>query len=159
MGDDLFAAAASDHRERHAPLADRLRPVRLDDVVGQDHLLAAGAPLRTLIEADRLPSIILWGPAGTGKTTLARVIARTTARAFEELSAVSASVKDVRRIAAEAEARLGERGVRTILFLDEVHRFSRSQQDALLPHVESGLLTLIGATTENPFFSVNGPLL
>ncbi|MEM9713865.1 MAG: replication-associated recombination protein A [Actinomycetota bacterium] len=159
MADDLFAAAAQDHREQHAPLADRLRPVRLDDVVGQDHLLGEGAPLRTLIEADRLPSIILWGPAGTGKTTLARVIARTTARAFEELSAVSASVKDVRRIAAEAEARLGERAVRTILFLDEVHRFSRSQQDALLPHVESGLLTLIGATTENPFFSVNGPLL
>lgn len=159
MADDLFAAAAHDRREHNAPLADRLRPVRLDDVVGQDHLLAEGAPLRTLIEADRLLSIILWGPAGTGKTTLARVIARTTARAFEELSAVSASVKDVRRIAAEAEARLGERGVRTILFLDEVHRFSRSQQDALLPHVESGLLTLIGATTENPFFSVNGPLL
>lgn len=159
MADDLFAAAAQDRREQHAPLADRLRPVRLDDVVGQDHLLGVGAPLRTLIEADRLPSIILWGPAGTGKTTLARVIARSTARAFEELSAVSASVKDVRRIAAESEARLGERSIRTILFLDEVHRFSRSQQDALLPHVESGLLTLIGATTENPFFSVNGPLL
>jgi putative ATPase len=159
MGDDLFAAAADDARRRHAPLADRLRPVRLGDVVGQDHLLGEGAALRTLIESDRLPSIILWGPAGTGKTTLARVIARTTARQFEELSAVSASVKDVRRIAAEAEARLGERSIRTILFLDEVHRFSRSQQDALPPHVESGLLTLIGATTENPFFSVNGPLL
>lgn len=159
MADDLFASAADDVLARQAPLADRLRPLRLDEVVGQDHLLGPGAPLRTLIEADRLPSIIVWGPAGTGKTTLARVIARSTARAFEELSAVSASVKDVRRIAAEAEARLGERSIRTILFLDEVHRFSRSQQDALLPHVESGLLTLIGATTENPFFAVNGPLL
>ncbi len=155
---DLFAAAADEARVATAPLADRLRPVRLDDVVGQDHLLGAGRPLRVLIEGDRLPSVLLYGPPGTGKTTLARVMARTTAREFVELSAVSAKVSDVRAVAQAAEVRLGERSVRTVLFLDEVHRFSRTQQDALLPHVESGLLTLIGATTEDPSFTVTGPL-
>jgi putative ATPase len=158
MGDDLFSAAAAERLARQAPLADRLRPTTLDDVVGQDHLLAQGAPLRALIETDRLSSVIFWGPPGTGKTTLARIIATVTAKAFEPLSAVSASVKDVRDVIARAHQRLGERDQRTILFLDEVHRFNKAQQDALLPAVETGLLVLIGATTENPYFEVNPPL-
>jgi len=156
---DLFAAAAEERLARRAPLAARMRPTRLDDIIGQDHLLAPGRPLRTLIESDRLSSVILWGPPGTGKTTLAQLIARTTAKAFEQLSAVNASVKDVREVLAQAEARLGQHGQGTILFLDEVHRFNKAQQDALLPSVESGLIVLIGATTENPFFEVNPPLL
>jgi len=156
---DLFASAAQERLARRAPLADRLRPTRLDDVVGQEHLLGPGRPLRRLIEGDRLSSVILWGPPGTGKTTVARLIARVTAAEFTELSAVSASVKDVRELAARAQARLGESDVGTILFLDEVHRFNKAQQDALLPSVESGLLVLIGATTENPFFEVNAPLM
>ena len=136
-----------------------MRPQTLDEVVGQQHLVAPGAPLRRLIESDTLRSVILWGPPGTGKTTIAEVIATTTERAFERLSAVSAGVKDVRDVLGRAEARLGEHGQRTILFLDEVHRFNKAQQDALLPSVETGLLTLIGATTENPYFEVNPPLL
>jgi len=128
-------------------------------VVGQRHLLAEGAPLRSLIEADRLSSVIFWGPPGTGKTTIAKVIARVTSKAFEQLSAVSAGVKDVREVLERAERRLGEHDQSTILFLDEVHRFNKAQQDALLPAVESGVLVLIGATTENPFFEVNPPLL
>jgi putative ATPase len=158
-GDTLFAAAAQERLARQAPLAARLRPNRLDDVVGQDHLVAEGRPLRVLVESDRLSSAILWGPPGTGKTTLAQVVARHTAKAFEQLSAVSASVKDVREVVARAEQRLGERDQGTILFLDEVHRFNKAQQDALLPSVETGLLVLIGATTENPYFEVNAPLL
>jgi putative ATPase len=148
-----------DRLARRAPLADRLRPTRLDDIVGQDHLLGPGRPMRALIEGDRLSSVILWGPPGTGKTTLARVIARVTAQDFTEMSAVSATVKDVRELVARAADRLGEADVGTILFLDEVHRFNKAQQDALLPSVESGLIILIGATTENPYFEVNAPLL
>lgn len=159
MPNDLFSSAAEDALAAHAPLAARLRPRTLDDIIGQDHLLGAGQPLRTLVEADRLSSVILWGPPGTGKTTLAQAIAAHTSKAFEQLSAVSAGVKDVREVLERAKQRLGERGQGTILFLDEVHRFSKSQQDALLPGVESGLITLIGATTENPFFEVNPPLL
>ena len=128
-------------------------------MVGQEHLVGPGRPLRRLIEADRLSSVILWGPPGTGKTSLARLIARLTAQEFTEMSAVNASVKDVRALVARAETALGERDVGTILFLDEVHRFNKAQQDALLPSVESGLLVLIGATTENPYFEVNPPLL
>jgi putative ATPase len=158
-GDDLFAAAAEEQLSRQAPLAARLRPVRLDDMVGQDMLVGPGRPLRVLVESDRLSSVILWGPPGTGKTTLAQLIALHTAKAYEQLSAVSATVKDVREAVARAEQRLGERGQGTILFLDEVHRFNKAQQDALLPSVESGLLVLVGATTENPYFEVNPPLL
>lgn len=158
-GPDLFAAAAETHLAKRAPLAERMRPHSLDDIAGQKHLLGPKGALRALITTDKLGSIILWGPPGTGKTTLARVIAGETKRRFVSLSAVSAGVKDVRQTAAEAHDRLGQHGQGTILFLDEVHRFNKSQQDALLPSVEDGTLTLIGATTENPFFEVNAPLL
>ena len=155
---DLFSAAAEERLQAQAPLAARLRPRTLDDVVGQEHLVAAGRPLRRLVEQDRLTSAIFWGPPGTGKTTLALAVAGSTKRAFEQLSAVTAGVKDVREVIERARQRLGERGQGTILFLDEIHRFSKAQQDALLPAVEDGTLTLIGATTENPFFEVNAPL-
>src|SRR4051812_49286908 len=158
-GPDLFAAAVEERLTAKAPLAARLRPRTLDEVVGQEHLLGPGRPLRVLIEGDRLSSVVLWGPPGTGKTTIARLIAGVTAKAFEPLSAVSAGVKDVREVVDRARDRLGEHGQGTILFLDEVHRFNKTQQDALLPHVEEGLIVLIGATTENPYFSLTGPLL
>jgi len=156
---DLFAQAAVERLRDRAPLAARLRPRSLDDMVGQRHLVAPGAPLRVLVEQDRLTSAILWGPPGTGKTTLAQVVASTTAKAFVPLSAVNAGVADVRLAVDDARRRLGEHGQGTILFVDEVHRFNKAQQDALLPAVEEGLVVLIGATTENPFFSVNSPLL
>ena len=155
---DLFSAAAEQHLRSQAPLAARLRPRTLADVVGQEHLVGEGKPLRRLVEQDRLTSAIFWGPPGTGKTTLALAVAGSTKRAFEQLSAVTAGVKDVREVIERARQRLGEHGRGTILFLDEIHRFSKSQQDALLPAVEDGTLTLIGATTENPFFEVNPPL-
>ncbi|MGH9064856.1 MAG: replication-associated recombination protein A [Acidimicrobiales bacterium] len=136
-----------------------MRPRTLDEIVGQEHLLGPSGPLRALIESGRLSSIVLWGPPGTGKTTLARVVATATERVFVPLSAVTAGVKDVRQTADGARRRLAEQGQGTILFLDEVHRFNKAQQDALLPSVEEGTLTLIGATTENPFFELNAPLL
>ena len=159
MPEDLFSAAAEARLRRRAPLAARLRPRSLDEVVGQEHLLGPGQPLRALIEADRLSSVVLWGPPGTGKTSIARLTARETSQAFESLSAVTAGVKDVREVVERARDRLGQHGRGTILFLDEVHRFNRTQQDALLPHVEEGLLVLVGATTENPYFSLTAPLL
>ncbi len=159
MSGKLFDAAGRERLGGQAPLAARLRPRALNEIVGQNHLLAPGQPLRDLIEADRLTSVILWGPPGTGKTTLARVVAASTAKEFCELSAVSATVKDVRKVIDDARLRLGTHGRGTILFLDEVHRFNKAQQDALLPAVEDGLIVLIGATTENPHFEVNPPLL
>lgn len=155
---DLFSAAAEEQLRSQSPLAARLRPRTIDDVVGQEHLVGTGKPLRRLVEQDKLSSAIFWGPPGTGKTTLALAVAGTTKRAFEQLSAVTAGVKDVREVIERARQRLGMHAQGTILFLDEIHRFSKSQQDALLPAVEDGTLTLIGATTENPFFEVNAPL-
>ena len=155
---DLFSAAAEEQLRSQSPLAARMRPRTIDDVVGQEHLVGVGKPLRRLVEQDKLSSAIFWGPPGTGKTTLALAVAGTTKRAFEQLSAVTAGVKDVREVIERARQRLGMHAQGTILFLDEIHRFSKSQQDALLPAVEDGTLTLIGATTENPFFEVNAPL-
>lgn len=158
MKDDLFSSAAVEQLKSQAPLAARMRPRSLDEIVGQSHLVAKGSPLRALIERDRLSSVIFWGPPGTGKTTLAEVVALTTQRYFERLSAVSAGVKDVREVIDRASDRLGQFGRGTIVFIDEIHRFSTSQQDALLPSVETGIITLIGATTENPYFEINSPL-
>ncbi len=142
------------------PLAERMRPAALDEILGQDHLLGEGRPLRALIEADRLTSMILWGPPGSGKTTIARLLAQHTEASFEPFSAVLGGVKEIREIVARAETRRrSSPGARTLLFVDEIHRFNRAQQDAFLPHVESGLVTLVGATTENPSFRVNGALL
>ena len=156
---DLFAQAAQDRQAATAPLATRLRPRTLDELVGQQHVLGEGTALRLAIAEDRIPSLIVHGPPGVGKTTLARIVAETTGAAFEELSAVSARIDDVRAVMARARDRLGANGVRTILFVDEIHRFNKAQQDALLPSVEDGLVTLIGATTENPYFEVNSALL
>src|SRR5215475_14110930 len=140
------------------PLAARMRPRTLDDVVGQRHLLAPGKPLREAIEKGTAGSMVFWGPPGTGKTTIARVIARYTDREFVPFSAVTEGVPRVREIVAEAETRL-HLGRGTILFADEIHRFNKAQQDAFLPHVEAGTITLVGATTENPSFEINGALL
>ena len=144
--------------ERNAPLAERMRPRRLAEVVGQNALVGEGALLRRLIAADRLPSLVLWGPPGTGKTTLARVLAHETSATFVPFSAVLGGVPDLRKILAAAKERRRRSG-RTLLFVDEIHRFNKAQQDALLPHVEDGTVTLVGATTENPSFAVNAALL
>ncbi|PFG19623.1 replication-associated recombination protein A [Serinibacter salmoneus] len=166
---DLFSAAALDEdgvpaSRASAPLAVRMRPARLAEVVGQDHLLAPGSPLRRLVEPARPgatppSSVVLWGPPGTGKTTIAYLVAHAGGRRFVELSAVTAGVKDVRAVVEDARRRLAGGGEETVLFVDEVHRFSKSQQDALLPSVENRWVTLIAATTENPSFSVISPLL
>ena len=144
-----------------APLAVRMRPRRLEDLVGQEDIVRPGLPLRRLLEGDAnaAVSVILWGPPGTGKTTLASMIAGAGARSFVELSAISSGVKDVRDVIEKAKQQLALTGVGTVLFIDEVHRFNKSQQDALLPAVENGWITLVAATTENPSFSINAPLL
>src|SRR4051794_21239876 len=156
---DLFSDAAEQRLPAVAPLALRMRPQSLEEFVGQQHVLGPGSALRLAIEEDRVRSAIFYGPPGTGKTTLARIVARATGAEFEELSAVSATVAQVRGVLAGAHERLGASGRRTILFLDEIHRFNKAQQDALLPGVEEGVITLIGATTENPYFEVNSALL
>ena len=155
----LFDHRRQEIQEQIAPLATRMRPRNLEEYFGQTHILAPGKVLRMAIEEDRLPSMILWGPPGSGKTTLARLVAGATGSHFEQISAVTSGVKDIRAVIAGAADRLGENNRRTILFIDEIHRFSKSQQDALLPHVEDGTITLIGATTENPSFEIISPLL
>src|SRR3954467_6710053 len=157
-GREIFRAAA-EKEPRAVPLAERMRPRSLDEVVGQRHILGTNTLLREAIETDQVPSLILWGPPGTGKTTLARVIASTTRAELIALSAVDSGIKDIRETVQHAELLLGEQHRRTLLFIDEIHRFNKAQQDALLPHVEKGTVTLIGATTENPSFEVNSALL
>jgi putative ATPase len=156
---DLFSDAADDLMARNAPLAARMRPRTLDEFVGQERAVGPGTALRAAIERDELSSLILYGPAGCGKTSLARVIANATKASFTEVSAVSSGVADIRKAIDAARDRLSLEGRRTILFIDEIHRFSKSQQDALLHAVEDRLVVLIGATTENPFFEVNAPLI
>ena len=148
-----------DKLKKEAPLADRVRPENIDEFVGQEHILGEGKFLNRAIKADRINSMIFYGPPGTGKTTLAMIIANQTKMRFEKLSAVTAGVKDIREVVARAEENLKLRGKKTILFVDEIHRFNKSQQDALLPFVERGIIILIGATTENPYFEVNKALL
>src|SRR6266540_7567774 len=147
---DLFSARADEEARGSAPLAARMRPRALDEFVGQAHVLGPGSALRSLVEADELRSVMLWGPAGTGKTSLAHIVAGATRSHFEELSATSAGVKDVRAVLEAARVRLGASQRRTILFIDEIHRFNKGQQDALLPGVENRSLLINGATTENP---------
>ncbi len=156
---DLFEKGGEERRRRAAPLADRMRPRSLAEFVGQRHLVGEGSYFRELLEAGELPSLILWGPPGSGKTTLARIMAASSGKRFATLSAVSSGVKELRELVAAADEALRYEGKGTLLFIDEIHRFNKAQQDALLPHVETGTVTLVGATTENPSFEVIAPLL
>src|ERR1035437_4815206 len=156
---DLFEHNAQESISKEAPLAARMRPRKLDEFVGQEHIIGQGRVLRKAIETGQMPSIILWGPPGSGKTTLAFIVANTTDSHFSPVSAVSAGVADLRKVVEEAKERRKLYQQRTILFIDEIHRFNKGQQDAILPYVEDGTVTLIGATTENPSFEVNSPLL
>ncbi len=156
---DLFEMQSQRQFQREAPLAARMRPGNLDEFVGQEHIVGAGRVLRKSIEADQVPSIILWGPPGSGKTTLAAIIARVTKSHFSHVSAVATGVAELRKVIEEARERRGLYSKRTILFIDEIHRFNKAQQDVVLPFVEDGTITLIGATTENPSFEVISPLL
>jgi putative ATPase len=156
---DLFDQSGADNLAERAPLAERLRPATLDEVVGQPHLTADGGPLRSVVDRGRIGSVVLWGPPGTGKTTLARVLANTVEEEFVPLSAVTSGVKDLRAALEGARERLKYEGRGTLVFVDEVHRFNKTQQDALLPALEEGLVDFIGATTENPSFEVTAPLL
>ncbi len=159
MSDDLFATETSSAVSAAAPLAERMRPRTLDEYTGQAHILGPGKLLRRAIEADRIASILLFGPPGTGKTSLAQIIAHATKCRFEQLSGVESNIADLRKVVAAAASRLRTSGQKTILFVDEIHRWNKAQQDALLPDVERGTVRLIGATTENPFFYVNSPLV
>ena len=156
---DLFEYARSNSRQTEAPLASRIRPATLDEVVGQQHIIGKDKLLYRAIKADKLSSIIFYGPPGTGKTTLAKVIANTTSAQFVQLNATVAGKKDMEEVIKGAKDNLGMYGKKTILFIDEIHRFNKGQQDYLLPFVEDGTVILIGATTENPYFEVNGALI
>ena len=156
---DLFSFQAENHLEKSAPLAQRMRPETLEDYVGQEHVIGPGKYIHRLMASGFMPSLLFYGPPGIGKTTLAEIMAKDSHRAFVPLSAVTSNVKELRRVLEEAEERLGTQGRETILFLDEIHRFNKSQQDVLLPYVEKGKIILMGATTENPYFYVNGALL
>ena len=156
---DLFTAAADQQLAHRAPLAERMRPTSFDAVIGQDHLVGATGTLRLQLDEGYIPNMVLVGPPGSGKTSIARLVAATGDLALEELSAVACGLADVRRVVAEARQRMGASNRQTVLFLDEIHRFNRAQQDALLPAVESGVIRLVGATTENPYVSINRALL
>src|SRR5437868_6057698 len=156
---DLFRESRQKNLDRAAPLAARMRPRTLEEFVGQQHFLGEGKLLRRMLEADRLTSVIFYGPPGTGKTTLAQLVANYTQSHFEQVNAAGVGVKEVRAMLDSAKERLANSGQRTVLFLDEIHRFNRAQQDILLGDVEAGLILLVGATTENPFFAVNSPLV
>ena len=156
---DLFEYNRQQQMKKEAPLAARMRPDTLEEFVGQKHILGEGKLLTRAIQADRLSSVIFYGPPGTGKTTLARIIANTTKSAFEQLNATTSGMKEIKEVVDRAKMRIGMNAERTILFIDEIHRFNKTQQDALLPHVEEGTVILVGATTENPYFEVNKALV
>ena len=159
MEENLFYQKKIDKAKKQAPLADRIRPEILDEFVGQEHIIGKGKILRKMLEEDKLVSMIFWGPPGSGKTTLARIVAHLVRSHFVQFSAVTSGVAEVRKVVKEARVRLKVYNQKTILFIDEIHRFNKAQQDAFLPHVEDGTILLIGATTENPSFEVIGPLL